>query len=90
MCDRCGMSISADSPTDETLNQGPPGTALWRLYEFPLGLISCNFYIHYHLYSIFAFLNESKCHILRIHFRNQIISIRYTHTESDTLVMIML
>ena len=29
MGDRCGMSISADSPSDETLNQQ---------YEFPFGI----------------------------------------------------
>ena len=28
MGDRSGMSISADSPLDETLNRGPPSAAL--------------------------------------------------------------
>ena len=30
-----GMSISADSPSDETLNQGPLALLLRRQYEFP-------------------------------------------------------
>ena len=33
------MSISADSPLDETLNRGPLALLLRRQYEFPLGLI---------------------------------------------------
>ena len=36
MCDRSSMSISADSPLDETLNQlGPLALLLRRQYEFP-------------------------------------------------------
>ena len=38
MGDRSGMSISADSPSDETLNRGPLALLLWRQYEFPFGI----------------------------------------------------
>ena len=38
MGDRCGMSISADSPSDETLNRGTLGLLLRRQYEFPFGI----------------------------------------------------
>ena len=38
MGDRCDMSISADSPSDETLNQGPLALLLRRQYEFPFGI----------------------------------------------------
>ena len=38
MGDRCGMSISADSPSDETLNRGPLALLLQREYEFPFGI----------------------------------------------------
>ena len=32
------MSISADSPLDETLNQGPLALLLRQQYEFPSGI----------------------------------------------------
>ena len=35
MGDRMGMSISADSPTEETLNRGALTLLLRRQYEFP-------------------------------------------------------
>ena len=35
---RSGMSISADSPLDETLNRGPLALLLRRQYEFPFGI----------------------------------------------------
>ena len=38
MGDRSGMSISADSPSDETLNQGPLALLLRQQYEFPFGI----------------------------------------------------
>ena len=38
MGDRSGMSISADSPSDETLNRGPRVLLLGRQYEFPFGI----------------------------------------------------
>ena len=38
MGDRSGMSISADSPSDETLNRGPLALLLRRQYEFPFGI----------------------------------------------------
>ena len=37
MGDHCGMSISADSPS-ETLNRGPLALLLRRQYEFPFGI----------------------------------------------------
>ena len=38
MGDRSGMSISAESPSDETLNQGSLALLLRRQYEFPFGI----------------------------------------------------
>ena len=38
MGDRSGMSISADCPSDETLNRGPLTLLLRRQYEFPFGI----------------------------------------------------
>ena len=38
MGDCSGMSISVDSPSDETLNRGPLALLLWRQYEFPFGI----------------------------------------------------
>ena len=38
MGDRSGMSISADSPSDETLNRGLLALLLRRQYEFPSGI----------------------------------------------------
>ena len=38
MGDHSSMSISANSPSDETLNRGPLGLLLWRQYEFPFGI----------------------------------------------------
>ena len=38
MGDCCGMSISADSPLDETLNRGPLALLLRDQYEFPFGI----------------------------------------------------
>ena len=53
------MSISADSPSDETLNRGPLALLLRREYEFPFGInivqfsfffsmIDVIFLTHYH------------------------------------------
>ena len=43
MGDRSGMSISADSPLDETLNRGPLALLLRRQYEFPFGIYIVQF-----------------------------------------------
>ena len=45
MGDRIGMSISADSPSDETLNRGPLALLLRRQYEFPFGINIVHFLI---------------------------------------------
>ena len=45
MGDRSGMSISADSPSDDTLNQGPLALLLHRQYEFPFGINKVQFSI---------------------------------------------
>ena len=37
------MSISVNSPIDETLNRGPPALLLRRLYEFPFGIDKVQF-----------------------------------------------
>ena len=47
MGDRSGMSISADSPSDETLNRGPLALLLRRQYEFPFGIYIVQFSIFY-------------------------------------------
>ena len=47
---RYGMSISADIPSDETLNRGPLALLLRRQYEFPFG----NFGINIVQFSIFS------------------------------------
>ena len=38
MGDHIGMSISADSPSDKTLNRCPLALLLRRQYEFPFGI----------------------------------------------------
>ena len=38
MGDPSDMSISVDSPSDETLNRGPLTQHLRRQYEFPFGI----------------------------------------------------
>ena len=45
MGDRCGMSISADSPLEETLNRGALALLLRRQYEFPFGINIVSFSI---------------------------------------------
>ena len=45
MGDRCGMSISADSPSDDTLNRGPLALLLRQQYEFPFGIDRVQFSI---------------------------------------------
>ena len=50
MGDRCGMSISADSPSDETLNRGLLALLLWRQYEFPFGINIVQFSIFFDRY----------------------------------------
>ena len=55
MGDRSGMSITADSPSDETLNRGPPALLLRRQYEFPFGIIIVQF-------SIFFECHRNLCH----------------------------
>ena len=45
MGDRISMSISTDSPSDETLNWGPQALLLWRQYEFPFGINIVQFWI---------------------------------------------
>ena len=51
MGDRSGMSISADSPSDETLNRGPLALLLRRQYEFLFGINIVQF-------SFFFFLDQ--------------------------------
>ena len=45
MGDRISMSISADSPLDETLKQGPLAMLLRQQYEFPFGINIVHFSI---------------------------------------------
>ena len=44
MDDRIGISISVDSPLDETLNRGPQCCSCGNRMNFPLGLLLCNFH----------------------------------------------
>ena len=62
MGDRSGMSISADSPSDETLNRGPLALLLRRQYEFPYGIDIVQF-------SFFFFHYEKKMHPFLLSFR---------------------
>ena len=55
MGDRSGMSISAESPSDETLNRGSLALLLWRHYEFPFGFNIVQF-------SFFFFFFFSRCY----------------------------
>ena len=50
MGDRCGMSVSADSPSDETLNRGPLALLLRRQYEFPFGINIVQFSFFFQAY----------------------------------------
>ena len=44
MGDRSGMSISADSPSDEILNRGPLALLLRRQFEFPFEIDMLQFF----------------------------------------------
>ena len=55
MGDRCGMSISADSPSDETLNRGPLALLLRRQYEFPFVINIVQFSIFFFNFQFFNF-----------------------------------
>ena len=50
MGDRGGMSISVDSPLDETLNPGPLALLLRQQYEFSFGIniVQFSFFFHFH------------------------------------------
>ena len=49
MGDHSGVSISVDSPLDETLNRGPLALLLRRQYEFPFGINIVQFSFFSHL-----------------------------------------
>ena len=53
MSDRCGMSISTDISSDETLNRGPLALLLRRQYEFSFGIDIVQFSIFNFQYQIF-------------------------------------
>ena len=55
MGDCNSMPISADSPSDETLNQGPLALLLRRQYEFPFGINIVQFSIYF-----FFLVDEDK------------------------------
>ena len=55
MGDRISMSISADSPSDETLNRGPLTLFLKRQYEFPFGINIVQFSIFFLILNFFNF-----------------------------------
>ena len=60
MGDRSGMSISADSPLDETLNRGPLALLLWRQYEFPFGINTVQFSIFHFFFQFFNLMIQMK------------------------------
>ena len=49
MGDRCSMSISADSHSDETLNRGPLALLLRRQNEFPSEINTMQFFFFFFL-----------------------------------------
>ena len=54
MGDCISMSISIDSPSEETLNRGPLVLLLWRLYEFHFGINIVQFsfsFFHFHFHA---------------------------------------
>ena len=60
MGDRCSMSISADSPSDETLNRGPLALLVRRQYEFPFGIniVQFSFFFSFSIYTERVWLEE--------------------------------
>ena len=58
MGDRSGMSISADCPSDETLNRGPMALLLRRQYEFPLGIDIVQFSFSFNLSGLIGFVGR--------------------------------
>ena len=55
MGDCCGMSISADSPLDET--RGPLALLLRRQYEFPFGINI----VHFSIFIFMVVIKHSTC-----------------------------
>ena len=51
------MSISVDSPSDETLIGGPLALLLWRQHEFPFGINLVQFSI-FSFFIMFSFLSR--------------------------------
>ena len=56
------LHLSADSPSDETLNQGPLALLLRRQYEFPFGINKVQFSFLFNLYILntLIFRNREK------------------------------
>ena len=96
MGDRSGMSISADRPSDETLNRGPLALLLWRQYKFPFGINIVQFSIFFKgsrprhtlqdwdplMYSLT--LNQDEREALARHKRKQLItSLRLRQQQVD-------
>ena len=52
MCDRSGMSVSADSPSDEILNRGPMALLMRRQYEYPFGIDLVQSQFHNSIWSL--------------------------------------
>ena len=62
MGDRISMSISSDSPSDETLNGVPLALLLRWQYEFPFGINIVQFSFFFQPYSFFITLENKKTH----------------------------
>ena len=58
MGDHSGMSISADGPSDETLNRGPMALLLRRQYEFPFGVNIVQFSFSFNLSWFIGFVGR--------------------------------
>ena len=65
MGERSGMSIYADSPSNETLNRGPLALLLRRQYEFRFGIdivqFSFFFFQFFKPFQLFRYLSPSVC-----------------------------
>ena len=81
MDDSSGMSISADSPSGETLNWGPLALLLRRQYEFPFGIDIVQFSIFFQFSRDGGVLTQSDSTILFLpffHIYGQVVTLMST------------
>ena len=84
MGDRSGMSISADSPSDETLNRGPLVLLLRWQYEFPFGINIVQFSFFSNFFTNFL-QGLIQCNFQFLIFTElyTLVSCIYRYTEGD-------